>query len=254
VQLFPLEMQNVAKCCKIQQNPMIHHHVLLLLAQKIMQVWPAPTVPAPWSKDHALSAALCYCNRLSKKVAFPLEISREHVKVCKSPPNSTSTSARTCSIFKKKHKHPIRSSAFYSCPLSFDPARTKNLPKKMRSLTRSQHMVKKNQRETNRKSASRYHKHAHRHLDSKSHEPHGLLVPIPWYLVNILKMNRNPKRTKYVKMFTIVYLEISGRFGLTHDHTRIRTSEWITWAHQRLCALAVPQCLNSPSQSALDKI
>ena len=34
-------------------------------------------------------------------------------------------------------------------------------------------MVKKNQRETNRKSASRYHKHAHRHLDSKSHEPHG---------------------------------------------------------------------------------
>jgi hypothetical protein len=80
---------------------MIHHHVLLLLAQKIMQVWPAPTVPAPWSKDHALSAALCYCNRLSKKVAFPLEISREHVKVCKSPPNSTSTSARTCSIFKK---------------------------------------------------------------------------------------------------------------------------------------------------------
>ena len=124
----------------------------------------------------------------------------------------------------------------------------------MRSLTRSQHMVKKNQRETNRKSASRYHKHAHRHLDSKSHEPHGLLVPIPWYLVNILKMNRNPKRTKYVKMFTIVYLEISGRFGLTHDHTRIRTSEWITWAHQRLCALAVPQCLNSPSQSALDKI
>lgn len=85
VQLFPLEMQNVAKCCKIQQNPMIHHHVLLLLAQKIMQVWPAPTVPAPWSKDHALSAALCYCNRLSKKVAFPLEISREHEKVCNLP-------------------------------------------------------------------------------------------------------------------------------------------------------------------------